>query len=106
VTHAVFLGPSEIAPDFDFSIFERAIMAAIEQMVRDGQASGDVRTANPADVAIVVVGVVGAVFGRHLHPRMEPIGTDGFRRLLNLVFDGVLRDSSSQNADAAGEQRQ
>jgi len=56
-------------------------------------------------VAIVVVGVIGAVFGRHLHPRMEPLSADGFERLLNLVFDGVLRDSSSQN-DAAGEQRQ
>ena len=104
VTHAVFLGPSDIAPDFDFSIYERSVAAAIEQIVREGQAAGEVVPADPSDIALAVLGVVASVAGRQLHARMEPIGLDGLHRLLDLVFNGVLRDSS--NRLAPGEERQ
>jgi AcrR family transcriptional regulator len=103
VTHAVFLGPSDVAPDFDFSVYERSIVAALERIVREGQASGEVTSANPADVALALLGVVSAVFGRQLHPRMEPLGVDGLRRLINLVFDGVLKDGF--NAHVPGVER-
>ncbi len=104
VTHAVFLGPSDIAPDFDFSVYERSIVAAVERIVREGQAAGEVVAVPAGDVANVVLGVVSAVAGRQLHPRMEPIGLDGLRRLLNLVFDGVMKNGS--NALAPGEEGQ
>ncbi len=104
VTHAVFLGPTEIAPDFDFTVYERSIVGALDRIVREGQARGEVADANPEDVAIAVLGVVSAVFGRQLHTRAEPLGVEGLRRLLNLVFDGVLKDSS--NAHVPGEERQ
>jgi TetR/AcrR family transcriptional regulator len=104
VTHAVFLGPTEIAPDFDFGVYERSIVGALERIARDGQAIGEVTAVRASDVAMAVLGVVGAVAGRQLHTRMEPIGLDGLRRLLNLVFDGVLRDGS--NSHAPGEERQ
>jgi TetR/AcrR family transcriptional regulator len=104
VTHAVFLGPTDIAPDFDFAVYERAIVGALERIVRDGQAGGEVAAVSANDVALAVLGVVGAVAGRQLHSRMEPIGLDGLRRLLNLVFDGVLKNGSNEHA--AGEERQ
>lgn len=104
VTHAVFLGPSDIAPNFDFSVFERTLTDALGQIVREGQARGEVTGANSSDVALAVIGMVGAVAGRQLHPRMEPLGVEGLRRLLDLVFDGVLRDGT--NGQAAGEERQ
>lgn len=103
VTHAVFLGPTDIAPDFDFSVYERSIMDAIGHIVQEGQAAGDVEDVDPNDVGLAILGVVGAVAGRLLHSRMEPITLDGFRRLLNLVFDGVLRGSS--NRHVPGEER-
>jgi AcrR family transcriptional regulator len=104
VTHAVFLGPSEVAPDFDFAVFENSLAGAIEQIVREGQAAGSLRGANPADVGLAVMGVVFTVVSRQLHPRTESLGVEGLRRLLALVFDGVLREET--NGQAAGEARQ
>jgi hypothetical protein len=104
VTHAVFLGPTEVAPDFDFAVFENSLAGAIEQIVREGQAAGSVRAANPADVGLAVMGVVFTVVSRQLHPRTESLGAEALRRLLALVFDGVLREDT--NGQAAGEARQ
>jgi TetR/AcrR family transcriptional regulator len=104
VTHAVFLGPTDIAPDFDFSVYETAIVNAMDQIVRDGQANGEVRAGSPQDIALALLGVVTEVFGRHLHPRMDQLGVAGLRRLLDLVFDGVLTDGS--NSHEPGEERQ
>jgi len=105
VTHAVFLGPSDIAPDFDFTVYERSIVSALDRIVREGQELGEVvPAASGEDIAITLLGVVTAVFGRHLHPQIKPLGVDGLRRLLTLVFDGVLLDR--KNAYVPGEERQ
>lgn len=104
VTHSIFLGPTDIAPDFDFEVYERRLVEALEQIVREGQARGEALSANPEDVAVVVMGILGAVASRKLHQRSIPISVEGMRRLMNLVFDGVLKDSGS--VLAAGESRQ
>jgi hypothetical protein len=103
VTHAVFLGPSDIAPDFDFAVYERSVISAVEQIVREAQARHEVAETSPEDVALAVLGVVATAAGRQLHPRMEPISAARLRRLVNLVLDGVLKDSI--NARSAGEER-
>lgn len=103
VTHAVFLGPSDIAPDFDFAVYERSIISAVEQMVKEGQLRGEVAHASAEDVALAVLGVVASAAGRQLHARMEPISVERLRRLLSLVLDGVLKDST--NVRSAGEER-
>jgi AcrR family transcriptional regulator len=105
VTHAVFLGPSDIAPDFDFTVYERSIVSALDRIVREGQERGEVvPAACGEDIAIALLGVVTAVFGRHLHPQIKPLGVDGLRRLLTLVFDGVLIDR--KHVYVPGEERQ
>ena len=104
VTHAVFLGPSDIAPDFDFSVYERAIVGGLDHIIRDGQARGEIRAGSPEDISLALLGVVTAVFGRELHPRLQPIGVPGLHRILDLVFHGVLKDGSDRLAP--GEERQ
>jgi AcrR family transcriptional regulator len=103
VTHAVFLGPTDIAPDFDFRVYEQSVERALEQIAREGQAAGDVTSASPTDIAMAVLGVVSAVASRQLHPRMEPVGSDRLRTLLDLVFAGFLKDGS--NVHVSGEER-
>lgn len=105
VAHSVALGPTDVAPTFDFSVFERAIASTLETIVEAGQASGEVRAcAAPGDVALAVMGVIGVLAGRQLHPRSEPTGVEVLHRVLALVFDGVLKDTT--NGQAAGEARQ
>jgi hypothetical protein len=42
------------------------------------------------DVALAVMGILEGCNERQLHPAFEPVGTDGVRRVINLLFDGVM----------------
>ena len=90
VAHAVFLGPPDGAPPFDVTVFEARFRQAIERIVdrrpdvrrvacRPGRRRGPRRDGHSRGCN-----------ERQLHPAFEPVGADGVRRLLNLLFDGVM----------------
>jgi TetR/AcrR family transcriptional regulator len=96
VAHAVFFGPVEGVPPFDFTQFDRQINRAVSRIVEEGQAAGEiVRAASPEDVALVIMGIIGVFAMRQLHNDIPPLGLDVMNRVFGLVFDGAL-----------GEQRQ
>ena len=101
VAHAVFLGPPDVAPPFDFTVFEIAFREAIEQMVTEGQAAGEFRATSPSDIALAVMGIVTSCNERRLHPAFTPISPDRLARLLGLLHDGITRAPRAQ-----GEERQ
>jgi TetR/AcrR family transcriptional regulator len=91
VAHSVFFGPAEGAPQFDFSIYDREMERAVRRIVEDGQATGEITPcAAPADIALVILGVIGVFATRHLHSGVEPLDLDSMRRVLGLIFDGAL----------------
>ena len=90
VAHAVFFGPPDGAPPFDPTVFEARLRQAIEQIVADGLASGELRPVSIRDAALAVMGILEGCADRQLHPAFEPVGADGVRRLIDLLFDGVI----------------
>jgi AcrR family transcriptional regulator len=90
VAHALAFGPAESAPPFDFTVFDRRLVSALERIVEDGLAAGEVPPARAEDVALAVIGVIGACGVRQVRPGLEPVGLDGLHRVLGLLFDGVL----------------
>ena len=90
VAHAVFLGPPDGAPPFDVTVFEARFRQVIERMVAEGVASGEFRRAVESDVALGVMAILQLCNERQLHPAFQPVGLDGLRRLINLLFDGVM----------------
>ena len=93
VAHSVFHGPGGTVPGFDFTRFDSSLAAGLQRVVEDGQAVGEVRASAAGEgVALVVMGVIGACAARHLHGDLEPVGLEGLRRALDIVFDGVLRE--------------
>jgi TetR/AcrR family transcriptional regulator len=90
VAHAVFFGPPDGAPPFDVTVFEARLRQAIEQIVADGLVSGELRAVSIRDVALAVMGILEGCADRQLHPAFEPVGADGVRRLIDLLFDGVM----------------
>ena len=100
VAHAVFLGPPDGAPPFDVTVFEATFRRAVERMAADGVASGEFREGSVRDIALAVMGILEGCNERQLHPAFEPVGADGVRRLVNLLFDGVM-----SAARAWGEER-
>jgi TetR/AcrR family transcriptional regulator len=90
VAHSVFLGPPDVAPPFDVTVFEARFRSALERLASDGVASGEVRDVPPGDLALAVMGILEGCNERQLHPAFEPVGVDGLRRLIDLLFDGVM----------------
>jgi AcrR family transcriptional regulator len=100
VAHAVFFGPIEGAPPFDFSTFDRQMEGAVRQIVEEGQAAGEITSgASPADVALVIMGIIGVFAMRQLHHGIPPLGLDTLKRVLGLVFDGALGEQRKQGAE-------
>lgn len=92
VLHRAFHDPSGHVPDFDLVEAERTLGDALRHIVEEGIASGELRDVQPADVALAVVGVIGAAASRQLHPSLEPVTAERLRRVFDLVFDGVFRE--------------
>lgn len=104
VCHTVFFGATEVSRNFDFTVFDRALVSALEKVVTDGQARGEVRAARSGDIALAVMGVVSAVAGRVLHGDGGVSGREQLRRVLDVVLDGILADG--RNGQVRGEQGQ
>ncbi len=97
VAHAVFFGPLEGTPTFDFAIFDREMERAVRQVVEDGQASGEIAaTASPSDVALVMMGIIGVVTMRQLHYGAARIDLATLQRMVGLLFDGALGQQRQQ----------
>jgi TetR/AcrR family transcriptional regulator len=94
VVHALFFGPAEATPSFDFGVFDRALIRAMQAIVEDGIAAGEIAPRPALDVALAITGVIGACAARQLHPQLEPVTLDDIPRILGLVLDGVLQRPS------------
>jgi AcrR family transcriptional regulator len=95
VAHTVFLGPADIAPAFDVTNFERLWREALQRVIEDGQASGEFRPMPSVDVAFALMGLVESCVERQMHPGFDPVGRDGLRKIVSLLFDGVAREQRS-----------
>ena len=87
--NAVFWGPAQGAPPFDFETFHRKMLTVLSEIVAEGIAAGEIRAANPEDVTLALMGVLSFNMDLTLaHPEIG-LGRDGFRRVLDLLFSGL-----------------
>ena len=87
--NAVFWGPAQGSPPFDFEIFHDKLKGVIAEIVVEGIAAGDLRPASPDDVTLALMGVLSFNMDLNLvHPELG-LGQDGLRRSLDLVFEGL-----------------
>jgi AcrR family transcriptional regulator len=100
VALATFLGPPDVMPSYDFTVFEAEFRSALERIIQQGQADGELRQVPPTDIALAVMGILEECNERQLHPEFQPAGADVLARLLGLLFDGVAVHEVSE-----GEQR-
>ncbi len=87
--NAVFWGPAQGAPPFDFEVFHEKLKTVIAEIVAEGIAAGDLRPADRVDVTLALMGVLSFNMDLTLaHPELG-LGQDGLRRTLDLVFEGL-----------------
>ena len=87
--NAVFWGPAQGVPPFDFETFHQKLMAVLSEIVAEGIAGGELRAADPGDVTLALMGVLSFNMDLTLaHPELG-LGKDGLRRVLDLLFSGL-----------------
>ncbi|MEI6668931.1 MAG: TetR/AcrR family transcriptional regulator [Acidobacteriota bacterium] len=89
VAKTVFLGPADIAPAFDLTMFQRTWREALQQVVEDGQRAGEFRPGRSVDVAYALMGLVDSCLQQQMHAGLDPVGRDGLLRIITLLFEGV-----------------
>ena len=87
--NAVFWGPAQGVPPFDFETFHAKLRNVISEIVSEGIAAGEIRSADPDDVTLALMGVLSFNMDLDLaHPELG-LGRDGLRRVLDLLFSGL-----------------
>jgi len=96
VAHMVFLGPRDVAPPYDLMVLERRLRESVVRIVTDGQAADELRDVDAEDVALATMGILEGCQDRQMFPELSQVGHDGLRRILNLLFDGLMIDRGAQ----------
>jgi AcrR family transcriptional regulator len=95
--NAVFWGPAQGAPPFDFEVFHQKLRTVIAEIVAEGISSGDLRPANLDDMTLALMGVLSFNMDLTLaHPELG-LGQDGLRRVLDLVFAGLAAPAPQES---------
>jgi TetR/AcrR family transcriptional regulator len=98
VLDAIYYGPPQGAPFFDFEAIHERFIGMLTVLVRDGMATGEFRPGDPEDVAWALVGPFEVARGMSLcHPEME-FGRERLARLLRVVFDGVATGPAKESS--------
>ena len=98
VVDAIYYGPPQGAPFFDFETIHQRFIETLAGLVREGMAAGELRRGDPEDVAWALVGPFEVARGMSLcHPEIE-FGRARLARLVQVVFDGVVTGSAKESS--------
>ncbi len=86
---AIYYGPHQGAPDFDFDQFDEAFRGAVIDIVREGIKTGEFRKGKAEDMAMAVMGTFSVATELELSHAGRGIGRDGLDRLLRVVMKGM-----------------
>ncbi len=98
VLDAIYYGPPQGAPFFDFEAIHERFIGMLTTLVRDGMAAGEFRPGDPEDVAWALVGPFEVARGMSLcHPEVE-FGRARLARLVQVVFDGAVSGPAKESS--------
>ena len=85
----IFYGPAQGAPFFDFVTRHALFPQAIRKIVDDGIAAGELKTQDPQDMTMGIVGLIWMVLDNEICQRPYAPGREGMTRILSLFFEGI-----------------
>ena len=93
--HDLILGPPHGAPSYDFDQYRLRLVEAVKSIYIEGVSRGEVREADPEDVAVLVLSLIDYCF--HLG-EIHPDSSDPAQpeRLLALMFQGLGRSEPDE----------
>jgi TetR/AcrR family transcriptional regulator len=88
--HNLIFGPPQGVPPYEVERYHGRMLEAVKTIYKEGVEQGEVKEADPEEVAMMVVGLTDYCFHLdYLHP--ENIDPGRAERLLGLAFRGLLR---------------
>jgi TetR/AcrR family transcriptional regulator len=97
VLDAIYYGPHQGAPPFDFEAIHKRFTEVIGRLVRQGMESGEFRRGDPDDLTWAIVGPFEVVRGMSLSQPEMDFGRDRLARLLRVVFEGVCAKEEGES---------
>ncbi len=93
--YAIYYGPPQGAPFFDFDAVHMKFQDAILRLVGEGIASGEFRREIPEDIMWALIGVLNVAIEVELcHPERGLSG-EGIERVLNVILDAVAAQAGT-----------
>jgi AcrR family transcriptional regulator len=89
VMYAIYYGPPQGAPFFDFESYHLKIRKATGLMVREGIKRREFRAVDADAFTWILLGALNFVLEEQLCHRSPEIDRTGLSRMLNLIFDGL-----------------
>ena len=89
VMYAIYYGPHQGAPFFDFDAYHRKFREAVQGLIEEGIRKREFRRGNPEEMAWAVIGAINVAMEVHLtHPEWG-LENEGLARVLKLIFQGI-----------------
>jgi TetR/AcrR family transcriptional regulator len=89
VMYAIYYGPHQGAPFFDFEAYHLKFQEAIRLLVEEGIRKGEFRKEDAEDMTWAILGAVNVVMEVQLGHPETGLGREGLARVLNLIFRGI-----------------
>ena len=97
LVHNLVFGPPQGRPPYDLERYHRVMVDAIRAIYLEGLERGELREANPEEVAFLVIGLTDFCFHLdYLHPESMDSGRP--ERLLRLAFRGLVQRNDDKDA--------
>ena len=94
LVYAIYYGPPQGAPRFDFDAFYAKLFDAMRQVVKEGIRVGEFRRGNPDDMTQTILGALTVSVESHMAHTPVFIGNRGLARILGTTFHGLLSNTS------------
>jgi AcrR family transcriptional regulator len=92
VMYAIYYGPPQGAPFFDFDAYHVKFQDVIRRMVEEGIREGEFGKGDAGDMTWAIVGAVNVAMEVQLcHPETG-LGKTGLARVLSVIFEGVAAE--------------
>jgi TetR/AcrR family transcriptional regulator len=89
IFHAMYYGPPQGAPFFDFELFHAQLVGTIRALVERGIAAREFRSGNVDDITMALFGAFDICQGMNLHHPELCIDRACLERVLDVIFSGV-----------------
>ncbi len=89
VMYAIYYGPKQGAPFFDFDAYHVNFIEAIRRLVEEGIRTGEFRKGKPEDMAWAIIGTINVAMEVHLGHAEVELGRAGLARVLKLILTGM-----------------